>query len=315
MDAHHADNHLAGMEQRRLKLTLVVVVVVMVSEVVGGLLSNSLALLGDAGHMLVDALALTLALFAMSVAGRPSTPGRTYGYHRVEIMAALANGVTLVLLSFWIFYEAYQRFLEPPTVKTPLMLAVATIGLVANLAGVLLLRQVSHEQLNVKAAFWHIMGDTLSSVGVIVAAVIISVTGWSTADPIAAVLIGAIILWGSVRIVRESADILLEATPKHVETENVVAAIMNVPGVEDTHDVHIWTITSGLYSLSAHLVVNDQAVSQGSKIVDLVNQELARRFSITHTTFQMECERCQSCPAGFICDIGSLKNHAFGEHH
>ncbi len=296
-------SHLTSTSTRPLKIALAIVLVVMVAEVIGGILSNSLALLGDAGHMLVDALALGLALFAMTIARRPATPTKTYGYHRVEIMAALANGVTLVLLALWIFYEAYQRFLDPPLVQAPLMLVVATIGLIANLAGILLLRGVSRRNLNIKAAYWHIIGDTISSVGVIVAAIIIAVTGWRVADPLIAVFIGGIILWGAVRLVRESADILLEAVPKHIQVDKVIEIIKNVSGVEDVHDIHVWTITSGIHAMSAHLIIEDQTVSRSAEIVETVNQNLAKHFNITHTTLQLECEKCESCPSGFICNI------------
>jgi len=277
----------------------------MVAEVVGGILSNSLALLSDAGHMLVDALALGLALFAMTLARKPATATKTYGYHRAEIMAALANGTALVLVSIYIFYEAYQRFLDPSPINTPLMLLVATIGLAANLAGILLLRRASHENLNIKAAFWHVVGDTISSVGVIIAGAIIFFTGWRVADPIIATLIGVIILWGGLRVVRESVDILLEAVPKHVQMEEVVTTIKMVAGVEDVHDIHIWTITSGIYALSAHLRIEDQTVSRGAEVVAKVNRDLARHFNIRHTTLQLECE---SCPTGFVCDISPTGN-------
>jgi len=284
-----------------LKIALAIVLVVMVAEVVGGILSNSLALLGDAGHMLVDALALGLSLFAMTIASRPATPTKTYGYYRVEIMAALANGSILILVSLYIFYEAYQRFLDPPTVKVPIMLLVAGIGLIANLAGVLLLRKGSRRSLNIKAAFWHIVGDTISSVGVIVGGIIISITGWGIVDPLIAVLIGGIILWGAVRIVRESVDILLEAVPRHIQLDKVIETIKKAPGVESVHDIHIWTITSGVHALSAHLVIEDQAVSRSAEIVDRVNQDLARYFDVGHSTLQLECE---ACPTGLVCDVG-----------
>ena len=304
MDSKHSEaSHSGSIGNRPLKIALAIVLVIMVAEVIGGILSNSLALLGDAGHMLVDALALGLALFAMTIARRPATPSKTYGYHRVEIMAALANGTTLVLLSLWIFYEAYQRFLEPPIVQTPLMLLVATIGLIANLIGILLLRKASRGQLNIKAAFWHIVGDTISSVGVIIAAVIISVTGWYVVDPLIAVFIGVIILWGAVRIVRESADILLEAVPRDIQVDKVIKIIKNIHGVEEIHDMHIWTITSGIHALSAHLLIKDQMVSRSAEIVETVNQDLAQHFDITHTTLQLECEKCESCPDGIICNI------------
>ncbi|MFC2072102.1 cation diffusion facilitator family transporter [Chloroflexota bacterium] len=308
MDNHHSEaSHLTSEGSRPLRITLAIVVAIMVAEAIGGILSNSLALLGDAGHMLVDALALGLALFAITIARRPATPSRTYGYHRVEIMAALANGVTLVVLALWIFYEAYQRFLTPPTVQTSLMLLVATIGLIANLIGMLLLKRASHEHLNIKAAYWHILGDTISSVGVIAAGVIISITGWYIVDPIIAVFIGCIILWGAVRIVRESADILLEAVPKHIQLDEVIETLKNVPGVEDVHDIHVWTVTSGIHALSAHLLIEDQKVSSSAEIVESVNQDLGRYFNITHTTLQLECE---SCPSGIICDINKLRAQA-----
>jgi len=306
MDSQHSEAaHLTSKGSSRLKITLVIVLAIMIAEVIGGILSNSLALLGDAGHMLVDALALGLSLFAITIARRPATPSKTWGYHRVEIMAALANGVTLVLVATYIFYESYQRFLNPPTVQTTLMLVVASIGLVANLAGILLLRGVSNKNLNIKAAFWHILGDTISSVGVIVAGTIISVTGWGVVDPIIAVFIGCIILWGAVRLVRESVDILLEAVPKHIRVDEVIEMIKNVSGVEDVHDIHVWTVTSGIYALSAHLLVDDRSASGSAEIVESVNQGLGRHFNIIHTTLQLECE---SCPTGLICNINELRD-------
>jgi cobalt-zinc-cadmium efflux system protein len=250
--------------------------------------------------MLVDALAIGLSLFAMTVARRPATATKTFGYHRFEILAALANGTILVLMSAYIFYEAYQRFLEPPVVKTPLMLTIAIIGLFANLGGVLLLNKASHRSLNIKAAFWHIIGDTISSLGVIIAGVVILFTGWYVADAIAAVVVGIIILWGAVRIVGESADVLLEAVPKHVEISQVIDSIKDIPGVNEVHDIHIWTITSSIYALSAHLVIDDQMVSKSVDIVRMVRQELAKRYNISHTTLQLECE---SCPTGIVCEI------------
>ncbi len=297
---HTEAGHLVVQGSGRLKAALVIVLVILVAEAIGGILSNSLALLGDAGHMFVDALALGISLFAITMARRPATATKTYGYHRAEIMAVLANGVILALVAIYIFYEAYQRFLDPPTVQTTLMLVVATIGLIANLAGILLLRGVSRGSLNIKAAFWHIIGDTISSVGVIVGGVIIAVTGWGIVDPIIAVFIGGIVLWGAVRLVRESTDILLEAVPKHIQMDEVIGTIKNVSGVEDVHDIHLWTITSGIYALSTHLLIEDQMISRTGEIVAAVTRDLARHFNITHTTLQLECE---SCPTGFICDI------------
>lgn len=309
MDDGHKPHHLAESGPRRLLIALLIVVVIMVAEVVGGLLSNSLALLGDAGHMLVDALALAISFVAIKIAQRPATTSRTFGYHRVEVMAALTNGVILLLIAAYILFEAYQRFRDPPEVETTLMLVVASVGLAANLIGMALLRRVRHSSINVRAAFWHILGDTIASVGVIVGGIIIAVTGWGIVDPIIAVVISCIILWGAFRLVRESTDILLEGAPGHLEVAEVNRVIRAVPGVRDVHDMHVWTITSGIHALSAHLLIDDQTVARSAEIARAVEQGLAKRFSISHTTLQLECERCDGCPAGLICDISRPVEH------
>jgi len=300
---HNHDAHADAVTGRPLKITLVLVLVIMVAEVIGGLISNSLALLSDAGHMLTDALALGSSLLAMNLARRPATARRTFGYHRAEIMAALANGTVLILLSVYICWEASRRFIETPEVKSPQMLIVAGIGLAANLIGIWLLRRGSDRSINIRAAFWHVIGDTLSSVGVIVAAVVIYFTGWYIADPILAVVIGIVILWGAVRIVKESVDILLESVPANMEVAKVAEAVKGIEGVEDMHEIHIWTITSGIYALSAHLKIADQTVSESGDILTKVNEVLAHDFNISHTTLQMECD---SCPTGLVCN---LSNH------
>jgi cobalt-zinc-cadmium efflux system protein len=300
------DHHEQATDSRRLLYTLGLVVVIMVAEVVGGILSDSLSLLGDAGHMLVDALAIGLSLLAIALARRPATATKTFGYHRMEILAALANGTILLLVSVYIFYEAYQRLKSPPVVHTPLMLTIAAIGLAANLGGVLLLNRASHRSLNVKAAFWHIIGDTVSSVGVIIAGLVIMFTGWYAADTIAALLIGAIIIWGAIRIVGEAADILLEGVPRHINIDEVINDVLGLPGVNEMHDVHIWTITSNIYALSAHLTIDDQMVSQSVDIVRAVRKELAERYNISHTTLQLECG---SCPTGLVCELDQPLSH------
>jgi cobalt-zinc-cadmium efflux system protein len=308
----HEHEHHAGMGPRPLIITLSIVAGIMLAELIGGLISNSLALVGDAGHMLVDALALALSLFALFLARRPSTLTRTYGYHRVEIMAALANGTVLVLVAAYIFFEAYQRFQDPAEVEAPLMLAVAVVGLVANFVGIMLLRKGSHTSLNVKGAFWHVISDTISSVGVIVAGLVIAFTGWPYADPVVAMVIGVIILVGALRLVRDSVDILMEAVPKHIKIEEVVDEIQRVPGVDEIHDIHVWTITSGIIALSAHLMIQDQMVSLSTDVRDNVNRMLAERYGITHTTLQLECARCESCPVGVVCQI-ARPNHETNE--
>jgi cobalt-zinc-cadmium efflux system protein len=304
MNHEHTEvNHQTIDGSKGLKIALLVVVVVMAAEIAGGILSNSLALLGDAGHMLVDALALGLSLVALNLAKKPATTTRTYGFHRAEIMAALANGVTLFLVAAYIFYEAYQRFGNPPTVRTPIMLGVAVVGLVANLIAMRLLHRARHSNLNVRAAFFHVFGDTISSVGVIVGGIIIAVTGWKIVDPIIAIVIGIIILWGAVNLVRESVDILLEMVPQHIPLDKVTEAIKSVKGVVELHDVHIWTITSGIYALSTHILIQDQMLSRTSEIIAIIKRELEQKFNITHTTFQLECEKCATCAEGLVCQI------------
>jgi cobalt-zinc-cadmium efflux system protein len=303
MTQTHEHERVSSIGSRPLIITLAIVIVVMLAEFIGGIVSNSLALVGDAGHMLVDGLALGLSLFAIYLARRPSTLARTFGYHRVEIMAALANGSILVGVSALIFFGAYQRFREPSEVETPLMLATAAVGLVANLIGIWLLRKGSHASLNIRGAFWHVLGDTVSSVGVIAAGLIIRFTGWVAADPLVAMVIGVVILWGAIRLVRDSVDILMEAVPRHISAETVVVVLKELPGVEEIHDVHIWTITSGIVALSAHLMIQDQMVSLSTDVRDSVNRVLAERFGITHTTLQLESSRCESCPVGVVCQI------------
>jgi cobalt-zinc-cadmium efflux system protein len=299
---HDHNNIQALASQRAIVVSLGIVLFIMIAEVIGGVVANSLALLGDAGHMLVDGLALSLTLFALNIARRPPTLTRTFGFHRVEIMVALINGTILALVSIIVFYESYQRFLNPPEVHTPVMLAVAVIGLLGNVASIFLIRRIGKMSLNIKAAFWHIIGDTLSSLGVIAAGIVISVTGWTYADPLVAVFIGIIILWGAVQLVRESTEILLEAVPRQITVEKVINKLKEIDNIEGVHDVHIWTITSGIYALSAHLVIKDLMVSQSTSLVEIVNRSLMENFNISHTTLQLECE---SCPTGNVCGINT----------
>lgn len=287
--------------QRRLLIALAITALMTVVELVGGVLSNSLALLGDAGHMFTDTLALGLSLFALSLAKRPASQNRTYGFHRAEVLAALANGAILILISVYIFYEAYRRFVTPPEVRGGLMLTVAAIGLVANMVGILVLRSASRGNLNVRGAFLHMWSDTISSIGVLAAGVIILVTGWTTADPIISILIGLLILRGAVALVLESSDILLEAVPKHLDVARIGSAVGKIKGVKDIHDVHLWTITSGMYALSCHVLIEDQMISNSTQIVEEINETLSREFGIGHSTLQLECEVCKDSP---VCHLG-----------
>ena len=297
---HNEHAHMAKAGSRVLTISLIITVVIMVVEAIGGLLSNSLGLLGDAGHMLVDSLSLGLTLIALNIARRPPTLTRTFGYYRAEIIAALTNGSILIVLSLVVFYESYQRFLSPPKINTPLMIGVAAVGLVGNFTSIILIRRTGKMNLNIKAAFWHILGDTISSLGVIAAGAIILITGWSYADPLIAVIIGFIILYGAVQLVKESLDVLLEAVPKQIAVEKVIKTLKEINGVEEVHDIHIWTITSGIYALSAHLMVKDVMVSRSAELLEAANHSLENNYNITHTTLQLECETCTS---GNTCGI------------
>ena len=292
----HEHNHdeISAAGGRALRINLAIALVIMVVEVIGGLLSNSLGLVSDAGHMLIDSVSLALSLFAISLARRPATATKTFGFYRAEILAALANGAILVLLSAFVFYESYQRILTPPKVNTTLMLIVAAIGFVSNFIGVLLLRRTGKMSLNIKSAFWHIVGDAVTSLGVIAAAIVIKFTGWSYADPVIAIFIGVVILIGAVQLVRESLDILLEAVPKQITVNAVIETLRKIKDVNDVHDIHVWTITSGIYAMSAHLVVKDLRVSECSGILEEADRTLAKNFNITHTTLQLECSTCAS---------------------
>jgi cobalt-zinc-cadmium efflux system protein len=257
-----------------------------VAEVVGGLLTGSLALLADAGHMLSDNLSLGLALFAAWLAGRPATPERSFGYQRAEILAALFNGVTLVAISIWIFTEAYSRLREPPEILGGPMLAIAAIGLGVNAAGAMILSRSGGESLNVQGALRHVVADALGSIGVMLAALLIILTGWRYADPLVSVAIGVLILASSWSLLRDSANILLEATPRSIDAEQVGRRMADAEGVVEVHDLHIWTITSGFPALSAHVLVS-QSEDCHARRRDL-EALLTREYDISHTTLQVD---------------------------
>jgi len=274
-------------ERRNLLFALAITASVMVAEALGGWLSNSLALLSDAGHMLIDVLAISLTWFAFRLSSRPATPEKSYGYYRAEILAALFNGMVLMLVSLYIFHQAYQRLSSPLQIKPLSMLLVATIGLAANVSGIWLLSG-SHLSLNVKSAYLHMLGDTISSLGVIGAGLIILLTGWAMVDPLISIGIGVIILVSAYRLVREAVDILMESTPKGIELLEVHRAISAVEGVKEVHDLHIWTITSGIPSLSAHLTLQESHSKNPEEVLISAQSLLKERFGIEHTTFQLE---------------------------
>ena len=277
-------------DRRRLVWTLALTGTILIVEAVGGFVSHSLSLLSDAGHMMTDLLAMLLSLFALSMAARPATHHKTYGYHRFEILTALVNGTLLILVSLYLVYEAIRRMIRPEPVVAGLMLGVAVVGLVANLAGLALLSG-SRGNLNVRAALLHVLGDALSSLGVIVGALLIEWTGWYRIDAVISILIGCVILWGAVRLMKEACDILLEATPSGMVLGELSRVIRSVDGVVDLHDLHVWSITSGMPALSGHLVVKDRFLSESDALLNRIKQVLEERFGICHTTLQLESER------------------------
>lgn len=267
---------------------MAVTATIMVAEVVGGIYSGSLALLADAGHMLTDLLSLLVAFAAMVWGARPADARRTYGYRRLEVLAALANSVALVLVAGSIAWEAWQRLRDPASVTLPVMMGVAAVGLVANLMGLWLMGHGhSHDDVNMRGAFLHILGDTLSSLGVIVGGAIMATTGWLWIDPLLSVALAVLIVASSYRLLKEVIDVLLEAVPRGIDTAAVQQAMVQVPGVDQVHDLHIWSITSGMAALSAHVVVTNSA--QDPNVV--LHQSLAvlrEKFHIDHATLQIE---------------------------
>jgi cobalt-zinc-cadmium efflux system protein len=284
---NHVHSHGGGSQNRRaLTTALVITATYTVAEVIGGLITGSLALLADAGHMLSDNFSLGLALFAYWLSAKPPTPERSFGYKRAEILAALCNGVTLVAISIWIFYEAYHRFLDPPEILGGWMMAVAVMGLFVNVAAAWVLMRSESENLNLQGALRHILADLAGSAGVIAAALIILLTGWLYADPIISVLIGILVLGSSWTLLRDSVSILLEQAPRSIDPNEVGRKMVGVEGVEEVHDLHVWTITSGFPALAAHVLVgNDQDCHERRRALEKV---LYRKFGIEHTTLQVD---------------------------
>lgn len=277
---------------RELLLALLITVSFMVVELVAALISGSLALLADAGHMLTDVSALSLSLFAAWIATKPAPPEKSYGYYRTEILAALLNGVALCLIVVWIYARALHHLQNPPEVLTGPMLAAAVLGLAANLASSRILAHAGTRSLNIRGARLNVIGDALGSCGVIVAGLLIRFKEWRQADPIASLLIGFFIALGAWMLMKQSVNVLLESTPDHLNLDRILEAIRDVEGVRDVHDLHLWTITTGLEAMSGHILVED--LGRGPQIVEAMNRVLSERFGITHTTFQLELHAGES---------------------
>lgn len=284
-DHFHGELTDRAVLQGRMRWVLVITAVFMLAEVVGGILANSLALLADAGHMFTDVGALTLSLVAMHLAQRPPDARRTYGYVRLEILAALANGAALLVIALFILREAWDRFRTPPEVDGPLMLAVAAVGLLVNVVAAVLLHSHAGESLNVKGAYLHVLGDLLGSLGAVTAGLLVMTQGWMMADPVISVVIALLIMGGAWRLVREAVDVLLEAAPRDVDVEELVESLEDIQGLEEVHDVHVWTLTSGFVAMSGHGIIDDITIHR--KVLDEINRRLNRR-GISHVTFQLE---------------------------
>jgi cobalt-zinc-cadmium efflux system protein len=279
---------------RPLLLALIVTLTFAVVEVIGGILSGSLALLSDSGHMFTDVLALGLSLGAALLTTRPPTKKHTFGFHRVEILVALINGITLIGLALIIIIEAINRFQHPRQVDSSIMLLISTIGLGANLLGMFILHEKTAENLNVKGAYLHMLGDLLSSIGVIVAALLIMFFGLEAADPVISIVIGAVIIVGAYRLVNQSITILLEAVPEHIDLEEVEKTLLEVEGVKGVNEIHAWTLTSGVYAMSLHIVVGDRTISSCSLLMNEIRGFLKNKFQITHSTIELDTDVCDS---------------------
>lgn len=285
----------ASANKKRLAIVFGLTTTYLIVEVIGGLATGSLALLADAGHMLTDVAGLGLALLAIRFAERPATPERTYGYYRVEILAALTNALVLIGVSIYILVEACERFRNPPAVDSGPMLLVAGAGLVINIIGIFILRRGSKESLNMKGAYFEVLSDMLTSIGVLVAGVIMLTTGWYFADPLISAGIGLFILPRTWALLREAVGILLEGTPSDVNLAAVRAAVGDLPGVREMHDLHVWTLTSGVNAMSAHVVILDDSLHDA--LLSAVHDTIRSNFKIAHVTVQLEREGWKDCEA------------------
>lgn len=294
-------NDVAQQSTRRLSISLFLTLGFVVIEAVAGIFSNSLALLTDAAHNLTDVIALAMSWFAIRITTRPANERKTYGYHRVGILVALVNSTTLVLISLGIFYEAYRRFTSPPEVQSTILIGVGLIAVVINIVTALLVRKGSESDLNLRSAFVHLMGDVLSTVGAVVAGVIIFFTGANWLDPLVSVLIGFLILYNAWGILRDAVDILLEAKPRDIDSTKLVEDVLSIDGVLGIHDLHIWSLTQNLRTMSAHVLTDDMTIGEGTEIQNQINEIVYHRYNIAHATLQLECMGCMT--DSLYCDL------------
>ena len=292
---HHGDAHTHSHQrhlQKKFKFAVLITFGIFLGELIGGIWSGSLALLSDAVHVMSDVFSLLISWLAIYLSTRPATSSRTYGYHRAEVFAAFVNGVSLIAISCWIFYEAYQRYVSPIEIKVTGMFIVACLGFAGNLLILWHLHGEGHGNLNVRSAMLHVIGDTLSSVAVVVGGAIIFLTGWYPIDALLSFLIGGIILFGAVNVTREAVHILLENSPRNADAYTVAQHLCELEAVEDVHDMHIWSLCSNYSALSAHIVIDKNTTLAPDRILEQINTELQTHFGISHTTLQLEQVAC-----------------------
>jgi cobalt-zinc-cadmium efflux system protein len=285
-------DHTNEIKENRFVLALALTGLIFLAEFIGGFWTHSLALLSDSAHVFMDAFALGLSYLAIRAAKLPADDKHTYGFHRMQVLAALTNGATLFLIAFEILREAWDRFKNPETVSAGPMLVIAIIGLVVNLIVAFTLSQHDHDDLNTRAAFLHVLGDALASVGVIAVGVILLFVNWTWLDPLVSVMIGVLILFSSGRVLKESVHILAEGMPEGMTATSIAEAMKKVSGVSQVHDLHVWTVAPGYIALSAHVTVEDQSISQTTEMMTALKETLHVGFEILHTTIQFECENC-----------------------
>ncbi len=308
----HNHDHGASMTGRRLLLSVIITVAFVIGEAVAGYFSNSLALLSDAGHNFADALALVLSFYGLWIAERPSSAKRTFGYHRVGILTALVNAVALVVIALLIFWEAISRLRQPEPVHSTPMIVVSLIAVLMNTVISLWLRKAANSDLNVRSAYMHMVGDAVSAVGVVIAGIVVAFTGASIADPVVSLLIGLLILWSSWAILKESVNVLLEGIPEGMEMETVERTIGTVAGVLAVHDLHVWTVGSGMVCCSCHISVEEQSVRSGENVLRAVAEKLEHEFGISHSTIQVEVEGCE--PNDMYCIMKVARSAAVKSH-
>lgn len=289
-------SHIDSLISKRLVFAIALTATTLVAEIIGGIWSNSLALLSDAGHVFLDLFALTLSLAAIKLAAQPPGEHHSYGWHRAEVLASLINGLTVFLMAIGILYEGSKRLIAPEAVQTMPMLVIAVLGLIANLLAARGLHGHAHNDLNVRSAFLHVLGDAAASVGVIAGAILMHYTGWYQADPIISIAIGLLILVGAGRVLREAVHILMEGVPRGMSVEQVAGCMRGIEGVADVHHLNVWAVCSHIFALSAHVEIEPAYDGDRERLLHRIEHELAHEFHITHTTIQFDCSACNGGP-------------------